>query len=125
MATTVVKAVSLNLQSGSRSSSPKPSANKSQTEHVLVETATAVVSSLGAAATAEFKTLESGIAQEAVSATDDDVSNIIQKVEGAVEVVVEEVVNGAEHVVETVKQHPELIAECVSLFLRWDSGALI
>ncbi|KAH6703223.1 hypothetical protein BKA61DRAFT_661094 [Leptodontidium sp. MPI-SDFR-AT-0119] len=81
------------------------------TEHVLVETATAVVSSLGAAATAEFKTLESSIAQEAVSATDDDVSNIIQKVEGAVEVVVEEVVNGAEHVVETVKQHPELIAE--------------
>ncbi|KAH7324000.1 hypothetical protein BKA65DRAFT_78749 [Rhexocercosporidium sp. MPI-PUGE-AT-0058] len=81
------------------------------TEHVLVETATAVVSSLGAAATAEFKTLESGIAQEAVSATDDGVSNILHKVEGAVEVVVEEVVNGAEHVVEAVKQHPELIAE--------------
>ncbi|PVH77888.1 hypothetical protein DL98DRAFT_656454 [Cadophora sp. DSE1049] len=81
------------------------------TEHVLVETATAVVSSLGAAATAEFKTLESGIAQEAVSATDDGVSNILHKVEGAVETVIEEVVNGAQHVVETVKQHPELIAE--------------
>ncbi|KAH7389018.1 hypothetical protein BKA64DRAFT_127757 [Cadophora sp. MPI-SDFR-AT-0126] len=81
------------------------------TEHVHVETATAVVSSLGAAATAEFKTLESGIAQEAVSATDDGVSNMIHKVEGAVETVIEEVANGAKHVVETVKQHPELIAE--------------
>ncbi|XMA09934.1 hypothetical protein WAI453_002725 [Rhynchosporium graminicola] len=81
------------------------------TEHVLVESATAVASKLGAVAAAEFKTIEKGIAQEVVSATDDDASNILDKIEGAVEVVLDEVVEGAEHVVEAVKQHPELIAE--------------
>ncbi|KAL2062894.1 hypothetical protein VTL71DRAFT_5966 [Oculimacula yallundae] len=83
------------------------------TQHVLVESATSVVSSLSAAAVAEFKTLETGVAQEVVSATDDNVSNILHKVEGAVKVVAHEVADGVVHVVETVKQHPELIAEGV------------
>ncbi len=82
-----------------------------QTEHVLVETATVVAATVAKAASSEFKTVESGIAQEAVSAADDDASNLLDKVEGAVEVVVEEVVKGVGEVVETVKQHPELIAE--------------
>ena len=38
-------------------------------------------------------------------------SNILHKVEDALETVAEEVYNGAKHVVEAVKQHPELIAE--------------
>lgn len=103
--TTVIQAVPLT------SPSLLVLSNSVQTEQVLLETATAITTSVTATATAEFKNVESGIAQEAVSAADDDAGNLLDKVEGAVEIVAQEVVKGVEDAAGVVMAHPELIAE--------------
>jgi hypothetical protein len=76
-----------------------------------VESATAVVTTVATAASGEFKNVEANIAKEVVSATDEDVPSLLDKVQDGLEDVVEEVVKGAEAAVDAVEQHPELIAE--------------
>jgi hypothetical protein len=60
---------------------------------------------------AELKGIVSGVSKEAVAASDDSVSSIIENVEDGLVVVGSEIVKGVEVAVKAVEQHPELIAE--------------
>ena len=82
-----------------------------KTEHILVESATKVVTSISTAAIAETKNVENSLAKEVVAATDEDPSTLVEKIEDGLEVVAKEVVKGAEAAVVAVEAHPELIAE--------------
>ena len=82
-----------------------------QAEHIVVESATAVVTSVVASTAGDLKTIENSVAKEAVSATDENVPSLLEKLEGGLQDVAHEVAKGAEAAVEAVEQHPELIAE--------------
>jgi hypothetical protein len=56
-----------------------------------------------------------------VSATDEGVPSLLDKVQDGLQDVTTEVMKGAESAVEAVEQHPELIAEWVQLFSVWDT----
>jgi hypothetical protein len=56
-----------------------------------------------------------------VSATDEGVPSLLDKVQDGLQDVATEVMKGAESAVEAVEQHPELIAEWVQLFSVWDT----
>lgn len=81
-------------------------------EHVVIESATAVVTQVVKSTTGDLKTIESSVVKEAVSATDKDVPSLLDKVQDGLADFATEVVKGGESsAVETVEQHPELVAE--------------
>ena len=61
----------------------------------------------------DLKTIESSVVKEAVSATDEPVPNLLNKVEDGLNDVATELEKGSESTVQAVEQHPELIAESV------------
>jgi ElaB/YqjD/DUF883 family membrane-anchored ribosome-binding protein len=78
---------------------------------LIVESATAVVTQVAKSTASDLKEIESNVAKEAVSATDENVPSLLDKVQDGLQDVATEVMKGAESAVETVEQHPELIAE--------------
>lgn len=59
----------------------------------------------------DLKTIESSVVKEAVSARDENVPSLLDKVQDGISDVATEVVKGGESAIEAVGQHPELIAE--------------
>ncbi len=82
---------------------------------MVVESAAAVVTQVAKSTAADLKDIESNVAKEAVSATDEDAPNLLEKAQDGLQDVATEVMKGAESAVETVEQHPELIAEWVQV----------
>ena len=106
----------------------KENSSVPQTEHLIIESATAVVTQVAKSNAGDLKEIESNVAKEAVSATDEGVPSLLDKMQDGLQDVKTEMVKGAESAVEAVEQHPELIAEwVVPLFdlLRFRSEANI
>lgn len=80
-------------------------------EHIVVESATAVVTQVAKSSAGDLKTIESSVVKEAVTATDKDAPSLLDKVQDGMMDVASEVVKGAESAVEAVEQHPEVIVE--------------
>ena len=83
----------------------------SKAEHVVIDSAKAVVSQVVKSDAGDLKTIESSVVKEVVSATDEPVHSLLDKVQAGVTDVGNEVFKGAEATVQAVEQHPELIAE--------------
>ena len=59
----------------------------------------------------DLKVIESSVVKEAVSATDENVPSLLDKVQDGIADVASEVMKGTESAVEAIEQHPEIIAE--------------
>jgi gas vesicle protein len=106
---TVVQAVSMENTLRSNCGSNLTSLKK--TEHLIIESATEVVTQVAKSNSGDLKTIESSVVKEAVSATKENAPNLRDKVQDGVSDVATEVVKGAQSAVKAVEQHPELIAE--------------
>jgi hypothetical protein len=78
---------------------------------VLVESATAVVSQLGKKNATDLQTIVNGVSKEAVAATDDSISGVIENIGDGIEVIADEVMKGLAVAGEAIEEHPELILE--------------
>ncbi|KAG9244216.1 hypothetical protein BJ878DRAFT_80794 [Calycina marina] len=80
-------------------------------EHLVIEEVKIIGSRLVAKNSAEIKSIVNGVAKEALAATDDNSSTMLENIEDGVVAVGSQIVHGAVAVVEAVEKHPELLAE--------------
>lgn len=78
---------------------------------MIVESASAVATAISKNNAGEIKSIVSGVSKEAVAATGDSFSDIVENIEDGIEVVAGEVMKGIVAAGEAIEQHPELIIE--------------